>query len=91
MVKGLYSAGEAACVSVHGANRLGANSLLDIIVFGRACAQHIAANNKPGESLKPLRASDGEQSIQRLDKARYAFGSVSTAEIRLAMQKTMQV
>lgn len=90
IVRGLYAAGESACVSVHGANRLGANSLLDIIVFGRACAQHIAANNKPGEALKPLNSNDGEASIQRLDKARYSFGSVSTAEIRLAMQKTMQ-
>jgi succinate dehydrogenase (ubiquinone) flavoprotein subunit len=54
VVKGLYAAGEAACVSVHGANRLGANSLLDIVVFGRACANTIAAENKPGEKTIAL-------------------------------------
>jgi succinate dehydrogenase (ubiquinone) flavoprotein subunit len=52
VVPGLYAAGEAACVSVHGANRLGANSLLDIVVFGRACAHHIAETLKPGISFK---------------------------------------
>jgi len=54
VVPGLYAAGEAACVSVHGANRLGANSLLDIVVFGRACALEIAAEHKPGEKIKDL-------------------------------------
>jgi len=54
VVKGLYAAGEAACASVHGANRLGANSLLDLVVFGRACANTIAAENKPGESFANL-------------------------------------
>lgn len=90
IVPGLYAAGEAACVSVHGANRLGANSLLDIVVFGRACAQHIAANNKPGENLPALPADAGRASIDALDKARYAKGTIPTADIRLAMQKTMQ-
>jgi len=54
IVKGLYAAGETACVSVHGANRLGANSLLDLVVFGRACANTIAAENKPGEKIPAL-------------------------------------
>jgi len=55
VVPGLYACGEAACASVHGANRLGANSLLDLVVFGRACAKTIAQENKPGESIGPLR------------------------------------
>ena len=54
IVEGLYSAGEAACASVHGANRLGANSLLDLVIFGRACALTIAENHKPGESMPEL-------------------------------------
>ena len=54
MIEGLYSAGEAACASVHGANRLGANSLLDLVIFGRACALTIAENNKPGEDIPDL-------------------------------------
>lgn len=56
VVKGLYNAGESACVSVHGANRLGANSLLDLVVFGRACAKTIAENNKPGDPVPKIRA-----------------------------------
>ena len=56
MVEGLYSAGEAACASVHGANRLGANSLLDLVIFGRACALTIAETNKPGEEIPDLPA-----------------------------------
>lgn len=56
VVSGLYACGEAACASVHGANRLGANSLLDLVVFGRACAKTIAQENKPGESIGPLKA-----------------------------------
>ena len=55
MVPGLYAAGEAACVSVHGANRLGANSLLDLVVFGRACALNIAENNKPGDTAPTVK------------------------------------
>jgi len=54
IVPGLYAAGEVGCSSVHGANRLGANSLLDLVIFGRACAKTIAADNKPGEAIKPL-------------------------------------
>ncbi|CAF3958981.1 unnamed protein product, partial [Rotaria magnacalcarata] len=90
VVKGLYAAGEAACASVHGANRLGANSLLDLVVFGRACAKTITAENKPGEKFGELPSNAGESSIANLDKLRNANGSISTAELRLKMQKTMQ-
>eukprot|EP00961_Rhodomonas_salina_P283353 3829584-Rhodomonas_salina.1 len=68
IVKGLYAAGEAGCASVHGANRLGANSLLDIVVFGRAAAMHVTANFKPGDAQEPLPANAGEASIANLDK-----------------------
>lgn len=90
VVPGLYAAGETACASVHGANRLGANSLLDIVVFGRACANTIAEENEPGESIRELSANAGEASIANLDKLRYADGSISTADLRLKMQKDMQ-
>ena len=89
-VPGLYAAGEAACVSVHGANRLGANSLLDIVVFGRACANHIAEELKPGKPHPPLKANAGEKSIDNLDKTRFARGGIKTSELRLKMQKVMQ-
>jgi len=84
------AAGEAACVSVHGANRLGANSLLDLVVFGRACALRTAQIVKPGEAQKPLKLNAGEEAIALLDKFRYAKGSVPVAELRLAMQRVMQ-
>jgi len=90
VVPGLMAAGEAASASVHGANRLGANSLLDIVVFGRACALRVADTQKPGEKLPPIPANLGEESIARFDKHRYAKGNVSTAELRLQMQKAMQ-
>jgi len=90
VVPGLYAAGEAACASVHGANRLGANSLLDIVVFGRACAHTIAATNKPGDKIPEFSASEGENAIANLDKIRHANGEVSTAKLRLDMQKAMQ-
>merc|ERR1711988_1245993 len=67
IVNGLFAAGEAGCASVHGANRLGANSLLDIVVFGRACANRIADIAKPGDTQKELTSSDGDSSIQNLD------------------------
>lgn len=89
IIPGLYAAGEAGCSSVHGANRLGANSLLDLVVFGRACAKTIAAENKPGEKLSPLKANAGEESVANLDKMRNANGSTPTADLRLKMQKTM--
>ena len=90
VVSGLYAAGEAACVSVHGANRLGANSLLDIVVFGRACANHIKENLTPGKAHKPMRDDLGKESIDELDRIRNSSGPLSTAQIRLNMQKTMQ-
>ncbi|XP_066979935.1 succinate dehydrogenase [ubiquinone] flavoprotein subunit, mitochondrial [Macrobrachium rosenbergii] len=90
VIPGLYAAGEAACASVHGANRLGANSLLDLVVFGRACAHTIAEENKPGETIGELSANAGEASVANIDRMRFAKGNVSTAELRLAMQKTMQ-
>ena len=67
---GLFAAGEAACASVHGANRLGANSLLDIVVFGRACALRIADIAKPGDKIPALKADAGLASIQNLDEMR---------------------
>ncbi|KAL4538564.1 hypothetical protein Ndes2526B_g03139 [Nannochloris sp. 'desiccata'] len=90
IVPGLMAAGEAACASVHGANRLGANSLLDIVVFGRACANRVGEVIKPGQQHKPLPANAGQETIARLDKIRNAKGSLSTAAIRRSMQRTMQ-
>ena len=82
--------GEAACVSVHGANRLGSNSLLDLVVFGRAAAHRCAQLLDAGERQRPLAADAGNSAVERLDRLRYADGSRSTAEVRLEMQRTMQ-
>ena len=90
IVPGLLAAGEAACASVHGANRLGANSLLDIVVFGRACANRIGEISKPGVPHGPLAASAGEESIARIDAIRASSGSLKTAEVRRTMQRIMQ-
>ncbi|XP_067927835.1 succinate dehydrogenase [ubiquinone] flavoprotein subunit, mitochondrial-like [Watersipora subatra] len=90
VVPGLYAAGEAACVSVHGANRLGANSLLDLVVFGRACAITISEENKPGDKIKDLSEDAGEESIANMDKIRYSDGSIPTSQLRLKLQRTMQ-
>merc|ERR1712113_1295829 len=90
IVPGLLAAGEAACASVHGANRLGANSLLDIVVFGRACANRVADTLKAGAPQKPLPANAGEETIAKLDKARYNKGGLGTAVLRKKMQRTMQ-
>ena len=87
---GLMAIGEAACVSVHGANRLGCNSLLDIVVFGRAAAVRAAELVRPGASLQPLPKSAGDAAVARLDRFRHAKGHLGTASIRLAMQQTMQ-
>ncbi len=89
IVEGLMSIGEAACVSVHGANRLGSNSLLDLIVFGRAAANHCAETIKPGMPHKDM-PNAGQEGLERLDKLRHNKGSISTAEIRDKMQRTMQ-
>jgi len=90
VVPGLMAIGETACVSVHGANRLGSNSLLDIVVFGRAASIRCAELIKPGMTHKPLAKDACDQALARFDKIRYAEGSRSTAEIRLDMQTTMQ-
>ena len=89
-VPGLMAIGEAASVSVHGANRLGSNSLLDLIVFGRAGALRAAELIDRSEPFPDLPDNAGDESIARLDKFRYADGELSTAEIRLDMQRTMQ-
>jgi succinate dehydrogenase / fumarate reductase flavoprotein subunit len=90
IVPGLMAIGEAACVSVHGANRLGSNSLLDLVVFGRAAAQRAATVVKAGAPHKKLPANAGEQALQRLDRFRNAKGGTRTASLRLDMQKNMQ-
>ncbi len=90
LVPGLMAIGEAACVSVHGANRLGSNSLLDIIVFGRAAAQRAQEIIGPGSQPASLPNNAGEAILERFDSIRYAVGGTPTAEIRLEMQKTMQ-
>lgn len=90
VVPGLFAAGEVACASVHGANRLGANSLLDIVVFGRACALRIAETSKPGEKIPDLPEDAGFGSIEDLDHIRYKKGKISTAEVRNDMQHGMQ-
>ncbi len=90
VVPGLYAIGEAACVSVHGANRLGSNSLLDLVVFGRAVANRCAETIKPGAAHKPLPGDACDQSLANLDKLRNAHGGLATAEIRNNMQRAMQ-
>lgn len=90
IVPGLLAAGEAACASVHGANRLGANSLLDIVVFGRACANTIAEVLKPGEAHAPLPANAGEDTIARMDELRNSSGATTTYDLRRKMQRSMQ-
>ncbi|HUC62325.1 MAG TPA: succinate dehydrogenase flavoprotein subunit [Alphaproteobacteria bacterium] len=90
VVHGLMAIGEAACVSVHGANRLGSNSLLDLVVFGRAAANRAAEIVTPGEGLKPLPKNAGEPALERFDRLRHASGSTPTASLRLEMQRIMQ-
>ncbi len=90
VVPGLMAVGEAACVSVHGANRLGSNSLIDLVVFGRAaalrCAETVTPNGKPADPA----AEATERALARLDRFRHAAGATPTAEMRLSMQKIMQ-
>lgn len=90
VVPGLMAIGEAACVSVHGANRLGSNSLLDLVVFGRAAAIRATEIVKAGATHKQLPVNAGEHALERLDKFRNANGKTSTAVLRLEMQKNMQ-
>ncbi len=90
VIPGLMAVGEAACVSVHGANRLGTNSLLDLVVFGRAAAHRAAEMLKPGARQAPLPSKAGEASLDRFDRTRHASGGTKVAELRLEMQRTMQ-
>ena len=90
VVPGLMAVGEAACVSVHGANRLGSNSLLDLVVFGRAAAHRCATELQDPGRQRPLADDAGDLALSRLDQLRHANGSRSTAEIRLEMQRIMQ-
>ena len=90
VVPGLMAIGEAACVSVHGANRLGSNSLLDLVVFGRAAAKRAAEVVRPGSAQRPLPSNAGEATLARFDRLRHAKGDAPTAQLRLDMQKIMQ-
>ncbi|HXM00653.1 MAG TPA: succinate dehydrogenase flavoprotein subunit, partial [Rhizomicrobium sp.] len=90
-VRGLMAVGEGACVSVHGANRLGSNSLIDLVVFGRAAALRCAAIVTPGEKHAELPKDSADLALARLDKFRHANGNTPTSELRLAMQNAMQV
>ncbi|QAU23920.1 succinate dehydrogenase flavoprotein subunit [Dyella sp. M7H15-1] len=90
VVPGLFAIGEAACVSVHGANRLGSNSLLDLVVFGRAVSHRCAEIIKPGLAHKDLPASALDKALGRFDALRHANGGTPTAKIRQDMQRTMQ-
>src|SRR5690349_20704601 len=90
IVPGLMALGEAACVSVHGANRLGSNSLIDLVVFGRAAGLRCAEILEPGGTHKPLAKDSAEKPLSRLDKLRHASGGAPTAELRLKMQRVMQ-
>ena len=89
-VPGLMAIGEAACVSVHGANRLGSNSLIDLVVFGRAAAKRAKELIKPGSVHEEVSNDETDKCINRFDKIRNANGSTKTSELRLSMQKTMQ-
>ena len=90
VVPGLMAVGEAACVSVHGANRLGSNSLIDLVVFGRAAGLRCAETTEAGASQAELPASAGEETLARLDRFRNASGGTPTAQLRLDMQRAMQ-
>ncbi len=89
-VPGLMAIGEAACVSVHGANRLGSNSLIDLVVFGRAAAKRAAELVKPGMAHEEVSSLETDKCLDRFDKIRNSSGTTKTAELRLNMQKTMQ-
>ena len=89
-VPGLMAIGEAACVSVHGANRLGSNSLIDLVVFGKAAAKRAAELIKPGKPHEEISSSETDRCLSRFDKIRNSNGSTKTSELRIKMQKTMQ-
>src|SRR4029077_15007743 len=90
VVPGMMALGEAACVSVHGANRLGSNSLIDLVVFGRAAALRCADTLTPNDKQPELPKDSAELALSRLGKLRNAAGDTPTAELRLKMQKVMQ-
>ena len=90
MIRGLTSCGEAASASVHGANRLGANSLLDLVVFGRRAAQTTQETFKPGETQPDLPKGAGEESLANIDKLRFSNGEHNTGKIRKLLQNAMQ-
>ena len=90
VVPGLFAVGEAACVSVHGANRLGSNSLIDLVVFGRAVGYRLGEILKPNAPQRPLAKGSADLALARLDHFRYAAGASPTAGIREKMQRTMQ-
>jgi succinate dehydrogenase / fumarate reductase flavoprotein subunit len=91
VVPGLMAIGEAACVSVHGANRLGSNSLIDLVVFGRAAGLRCAETIEPGATQPELPIDAADLALSRLDYFRYAKGDTATADLRLKMQKSMQM
>ncbi len=90
VVPGLFAVGEAACVSVHGANRLGSNSLIDLVVFGRATGLRLKETLKPDTPHNPLPKGSEEMALSRLDHFRHASGGTPTAKLRGEMQRTMQ-
>lgn len=90
VVPGLMAIGEAACVSVHGANRLGSNSLLDLVVFGRAAAHRARAVIQPNSKPAPIPSAALDKALQRFSDIHHARGDLRTSEIREAMQRTMQ-
>jgi succinate dehydrogenase / fumarate reductase flavoprotein subunit len=90
VIPGLFAVGEAACVSVHGANRLGSNSLIDLVVFGRATGHRLKELIKPGTAHQPMPKDSADFALSRLDHFRFANGGSPTAEVRVEMQKTMQ-
>jgi succinate dehydrogenase / fumarate reductase flavoprotein subunit len=90
VVPGLFAAGEAACASVHGANRLGSNSLTDLVVFGKAAANRAAETITAGAPHKPLPKDAGLSILERIDRLRHRPGSTRTSRLRLALQKAMQ-
>ncbi len=90
IVNGLWAAGEAASSSVHGANRLGANSLLDIVVFGKACAENISLENKPGEKIEEEDKNDTNNDIEKYNHYLHKSGDINVSDLRLEMQKIMQ-
>ncbi len=90
VVPGLMAIGEAACVSVHGANRLGSNSLLDIIVFGRAAARRVVETMRPNEGHTNVSRDATDRAVARFDRIRWSKGKTGAGAIRLAMQRTMQ-